>query len=132
MPTLDALINDLVSGDARQLTRTISDIPSGELATDAWLTVKEHPDDADAAAVFQKAITTTNADGTGQITDAGSGTPWLVKVRFDLKDTDTALLVPGRTYYYDIQVKTDDPTLNIYTPEKGRIQPVQGVTTATS
>lgn len=132
MPTLDTVIDDIVAGDARQLTRTVTDIPTNESATDAWLTIKEHPDDSDAAAIIQKAITTTNADGTGQITDAGSGSPWLVTLRFDLTSADTALLTPGRRYHYDIQVKTDDATLNIYTPEKGQIKTVQGVTTTTT
>lgn len=132
MPTLDTVIDDLVAGNARQLTRTITDIPDTELATNAWLTVKEHPDDEDGAAVFQKAITTTNVDGTGHITDAGSGSPYLVKVRFDLKGADTLLLRPRRRYFFDIKVKTDDPDLNIYTPEAGRIVAKQGVTVATS
>lgn len=130
MPTLDGRIDDLVAGDAIQITRTITGIPSGQLLTDAWLTVKEHPDDTDAAAVFQKAITTSEVAGTGQITENGSGgTP---AVRFDIKMADSLLLAPGRDYFYDIQVKTDDATLNIYTPEAGRIRTVRSRTAATS
>lgn len=125
MPTLDARIDNIVAGDDIQITRTITSIPSGAALTDAWFTVKEHPDDADSAAIIDKQITTADVPGTGQITDDGSGDQ-TGTVRFDLKDTDTALLIPGRDYYFDVQVKTDGGA--IYTPTAGRIRTVPGVT----
>ena len=124
MPTLTARIDNLVSGDDLQITRTITDIPSGAVLGTAWFTVKTDPTDADPG-IFQKVITTSAGPGTGQITDSGgdqTGT-----VRFDLTDVDTALIVPGRTYFYDIQVITDGSA--IYTPEAGIIKAVRGVTT---
>lgn len=124
MPTLDARIDNVVAGDDLEITRTITSVPSGATLTDAWLTVKEHPDDADSAAIIDKQITSADVAGTGQITDTGAdGTG---AVRFDLKDTDTALLVPGRDYYWDIQVKTSAAA--IYTPTVGKIRTVQGRT----
>ena len=125
MPTLDARIDDVVAGDDLEITRTITKVPSGTTLTDAWLTVKEHPDDADADAIIDKQITPTDAPGTGQITDTGAdGTG---AVRFDLADTDTSKLTPGRDYYWDIQVKTAAGA--VYTPTAGKIRTVQGVTT---
>lgn len=125
MPTLDARIDNVVAGDDIQITRTITSVPSGETLTDAWFTVKEHPDDTDAAAIIDKQITSVDVPGTGQITDTGADETGAV--RFDLTDADTALLVPGRDYYWDIQVKTSAAA--IYTPTAGKIRSVKGVTT---
>lgn len=125
MPTLDARIDDIVAGDDIQITRTITSIPSGELLDLAWFTVKEHSDDADADAIIQKDITTSNVVGTGHITDTGGDQTGAVRV--DLTDTDTALLVPGRDYFWDLQVKTDGGF--VYTPTMGKIRSVQGTTT---
>lgn len=128
MPTLDGRIDNLVAGDDLQITRTITGVPSGATLSDAWFTVKSADADADAEKIIQKAITPTDVPGTGEITDTGAdGTG---AVRFDLTDVDTALLEPGREYVYDVQVKTDGGA--IYTPEKGRIKSVQGVTTTTT
>ena len=125
MPTLDARIDDVVAGDDLEITRTITSVPDGATLTDAWITVKEHPDDADASAIIQKAITSSDVPGTGQITDTGAdGTG---AVRFDLADTDTALIIPGRDYFWDIQVKTSGGA--IYTPTAGKIRTRQGTTT---
>lgn len=125
MPTLDARIDNVVAGDDVQITRTITSVPSSETLTDGWFTVKEHPDDLDADAIISKQITPSNVAGTGHITDTGAdGTG---AVRFDLADTDTAKLTPGRDYYWDVQVKTSGGA--IYTPTAGKIRTVQGVTT---
>lgn len=126
MPTLDGRIDNLVVGNALKVTRTITSVPASATLTKAWLTVKEHEDDDDAAAIFQKAITVTDVPGTGQITDAGgSGTG---VVRFDLTKVDTKLLTPRLKYAYDIKVlaSTGDP----YTGEKGILTTVGGVTDA--
>jgi hypothetical protein len=126
MPTLDDRIDNVVSGDDLEITRTITLVPSGTTITDAWFTLKEHPDDADSEAIINKQITPTDSPGTGQITDTGAdGTG---AVRFDLSDTDTALPEIGRDYYFDIQVKT--AAGSIYTPNAGRFRTVQGVTAA--
>ncbi len=125
MPTLDGRIENLVAGDDLQITRTITNVPAGTTLAQAWFTVKEDDADATAAKIIQKDITTADVPGTGQITDDGAdGTG---AVRFDISDVDSALLEPGRDYAYDIQVRTAGNA--IYTPEKGKMKTVQGVTT---
>lgn len=127
MPTLDSRIDDIVVGNAIQIVRTISDIPDGATLTKAWLTIKEHEDDADSEKIIQKAITTNDVPGTGQITDATAPDG---AVRFDLTKTDTNLLAPGVDYVFDVKVLTNsgDP----YTGEKGILTVVAGVTDADS
>jgi len=125
MPTFTGEIKDFVAGDDLQITRTITNVPSGAVLTKAWLTIKFRQDDADADAIIQKAITTSNVPGTGQITDDGAGDQ-SAAVRFDLTDTDTAKLHRGIKYWYDIQVLTDGGA--VYTPEIGIITARQGIT----
>ncbi len=126
MPTLDGRIDNLVAGDDLEITRTITGVPAGTSLSDAWFTVKEHEADSDAAAIFQKAINTVDSPGTGHITDDGASDT-VGAVRFDITDVDSALLTPGRDYAFDIQVKTAAGA--VYTPLKGKIKAVQGVTT---
>ncbi len=126
MPTLDDRIDNVVSGDDLEITRTITLVPSGTTITDAWFTLKEHPDDLDSEAIISKQITDTDVPGTGHITDTGGdGTG---AVRFDLSDTDTALPEIGRDYSWDIQVKMANGA--VYTPDVGKFRTVQGVTSA--
>jgi len=124
MPNLRGLISGVVSGDDLEITRTISNIPSGQTLGSAWFTVKENPSDPDSDAKFQKVIGTANAVGTGQITDPGSDATGTV--RFDLGTADTGGLDSSISYYYDIQLKTSGG--KIYTPEKGRFVVSMGVT----
>ena len=129
MPDFNGTIENFVSGDDLQITRTITNVPSGGLLTKVWFTVKLLWSDTDTDAVIQKEITTSNVAGTGQITDDGAGDQ-SAAVRFDLTDTDTAKLQKGLTFLYDIQVLTDGGA--IYTPEIGTITAKQGVTVDTS
>ena len=62
-------------------------------------------------------ITDTGADGTGA-------------VRFTLSGTQTLLMTPGITYYWDCQIILSDGGL--YTPCKGTIVGIQQVTIATT
>ena len=125
MPTFNGEIKDFVAGDDLQITRTITNIPVGAALTKAWLTIKFRQTDADADAIIQKEITTSNVAGTGQITDDGAGDQ-SAAVRFDLKDTDTAMLLRGIAYLYDLQVLTDGGA--VYTPEIGTIIAKLGIT----
>lgn len=117
MPTFNGRIEGFAKGDDLGITRTICDLPAP--ITKSWLTVKVAESDPDPGLV-QKVITTTDAPGTGQITDAGTlqtdGT-FIAQVRFDLAPADTVLLDPGIDFYYDIQVFTN--TSKTYTPEVG-------------
>ena len=132
MPTFDGKIEDFVAGADLQITRTITNVPDAVSLTKAWFTVKEIQAHADANAIFQKEITTSNVPGTGQITDAGSGSPpdRIATVRFDFGDADTILLKGGQEYLYDVQVLTDGGA--VYTPETGEIVARPGVTIDTS
>ncbi len=129
MPNFNATIENFVSGDDLQITRTITNVPSGASLTKAWFTVKFLWSATDTNTVIQKEITTADVPGTGQITDDGSGDQ-SAAVRFDLPSTDTLKLQKGLRYLYDIQVLTDGPA--IYTPEIGTITALQGITADTS
>lgn len=132
MPTLDGRIDGFVAGDAMQVKRTIGAIPDTRTLTKAWFTVKESEDDDDAEALFQKEITPTDAPGTGQITDTGTGSEpdRTAKVRYDLAKADTLLLDPRREYAYDVRalLDTGDP----HTGEKGVMVATAGVTDAST
>lgn len=127
MPNYGVEIRDIVAGDDVQVTRTVTSVPASTTITKAWFTVKAAGADADPG-VFQKAITTSDVAGTGQITDSGAdGTGAL---RFDLTKTNTALLTPGVEYLYDIQVLLSNG--NIATIEQGVIIARRSITAATS
>ena len=131
MADLAASISDLVAGDDYEITRTITGLPSGYALNKAWLTVKASAVDADPG-IFQKAITTSNVDGTGQIGDSGSS-DGIGAVRFDLVPADTLLLTPGTAYVYDIQIRYTNSTLTkVNTPEIGTITTTRGVTVTTA
>ena len=129
MPTLDSQIRDIVMGDDISLRRTIDFVLSGFLTgvtiTDAWLTVKAKQADADPG-LFQKAVTTTNVAGKGQIENDGTGDVNMV-VRFDLLPADT-VAIDTLLRHFDIQVKTNGG--QIFTPESGGIAATRQVTNA--
>lgn len=140
---LDALIDDIVEGDAVaiQVTvpRTASKLASGVAVTKAWLTVKASYDDDDPG-LLQKEITTSDVPGTGQIEEDGQtgGTDLDPVLRFDLLGTNTSALVDATRKtqglytdrYYDVQVFTDAG--GPYTGERGTIRVYPEVTAATS
>jgi hypothetical protein len=121
-------ITDFMAGDAFEIERTLTGIPTGQSITKAWLTIKAEQSDADDDAIVQKIITAVDSATDGQITDDGAGDGSAV-VLFRLRPADTALLA-GRGYFFDIQVllSTGDPN----TPIKGSIQALDEVTLATS
>lgn len=133
MPTLDSRIDDVVVGDDLSIRRTIDFaktlFPTGTTINMAWLTCKSAIADADPG-LFQKAITTTDVPGTGQIENDGTGDVDMV-IRFDLLPVNTTAIGPADfVRHFDIQVKTTAG--KIYTPEKGLISSVDEVTITAS
>lgn len=124
MPTYSGEINNFVVGDDLDIERTISNIPTSQTITKAWLTVKETEL---GTAVLTKEVTSV-ATSSGVISDTGADTVGVVT--FTLTAAETATLNPGNWLYYDIQVKTSGG--KIYTPEKGRIRGEIQLTSATS
>lgn len=116
-------------GDDENVPVSIPNVPTGQSVTKAWFTVKTDLAVVDASAVFQKTITRTAAPGVGQIVNDGSvgGT---AKLNFEVTQTDTLTLVPGRDTYYDVQFLTSAGKL--VTIQRGQIIAVPQTTLATS
>jgi hypothetical protein len=127
MPNYREKMQNLVAGDYRGYQRRITGLPAEDAIAKAYLTVKGTATDADPG-LFQKTITATDVAGQGQITDTGLVTGVAV-LFFRLLTTETALLVPGTTYYYDVSVILASGAAPI-TPIKGTIVAIQGVTAA--
>jgi hypothetical protein len=121
-------LTGIVAGNTYRYTRTITGIPAGDSIVKAWTTFKSNKNNADPG-LFQKAITTTNVPGTGQITDTGAGDT-IGAVRFDWMRADTDLLTPGNVIFFDLKVLT--AAGDLYTVVLGTIKTDQGVTTAFS
>lgn len=121
-------LRNITVGDSFQIVRNItSGIPSGETVVKAWFTIKASARDSDAAAKLQKIITeTSNTDG--QITGNVAGSS--ATLQFNVGPSDWSLLRAGRTYRYDIQVKTSGG--GIYTPEDGTFLAKPEITQATT
>lgn len=133
MPTLNAEIEDIVAGDGIDITVNIGKV-SGNFIGDAvekvWFSVKTKK--TDTSYLFQKAITSSNVPGTGVILDDGSvsGT---AQVRVELVNANTVLLTLGKTYYFDLQVKTAlGGVTKPYTPWSGLIKFKEEITTDTA
>lgn len=90
---------------AGSLRRTITTIPSGEIVTKAWLTVKADPGDADPGLV--QLTITASPTAAGVIEEAGVGGTTDAVIRFDLQPADTDAIGAHVTRYYDISVLTD-------------------------
>lgn len=125
---LDAVIYKLVAGDTWKLIRTYTGLQTGVTISKVYWTVKADPAQADAAAMFQKTITTA-ATASGQITDASTA-DGTITLNVIAAKSETVQLTPGQEYYYDLQGITTDGA--VYTFETGTITPAQGVTTASS
>lgn len=78
----------------------------GLTVTKAYLTVKAAYGNADPG-LFQKAITTSNVAGTGQIEDDGGSSDCAI-LRFDLSATNTRVGTPGDANVYDVQIHLSD------------------------
>lgn len=129
-------IKGLITASDVQVNFTESNLPSGQTASKAYLTVKQHKLDLDSAAIFQKVITTTQVTGQGQITNDGTGdVP--VTGYFELTNANTALLAPFfsetdkyMAFYFDIKIIT---SAGKATPSvEGLILAEKGITDAVS
>ena len=116
-----------VWGDGFSLRRDVI-VPPGLTVTKAYLTVKTNQTDNDGSALFQKAITTTNSAGTGQVEDAGaSGTAVL---RFDITSTNSQAPAKDTLVYFSLRVIYSDGT--DITLENGMTSWASSTTGATS
>jgi hypothetical protein len=70
----------------------------------AWLTLKTDLSVADPGSL-QKAVTTANVAGTGQITADGASTGGAASVRFDLTAANTTALT-AQSFLFDVKAKT--------------------------
>jgi hypothetical protein len=112
-------------GNDLTITRTIVNVPSGQVLAKAWFTVKRYISDPDSSAVIQKIITAV-LTAAGHITDTGSdGTG---AVDFFILHTETDLLVEDVDYVYDVKVFTSGG--KYYTPEIGTFVASGSVTDA--
>lgn len=131
MANLDDFIGStdgLVAGDHFNVERTIMNLSTGRTLDVAWMTVKDHPSDVEADALFQKRVTIVDASTEGHVTDDGStGTD--AKALFRLQPSDTARL-HERPRTFDVQFKLDNGTIS--TSFKGTILAEAQVTGATT
>ena len=128
---MSTVIEGFYAGDDLNIEHDVENVTITDPLVKAWLTIKTSPSVADPGSL-QKIITTTPVAGTGHIVQDGSqgngdGT---ASLRFELTRTETATLGSSIKYHYDIQCKTQGA--KIYTPEKGTIVFLRGVTDATS
>lgn len=125
MPTRGKLVSEgVIRGDKYTISRAVRLQPGVELQ-EAWLTVKADPStEADAAAAFQKDITSANTANVGWIEDIG--TDGYALMHFDMTDTDSLALTADVLYFYDIQILTTDG--DIETIEIGSFIPIEQVT----
>lgn len=94
----------------------------GVTVTSGRLTVKTALSDADPG-VFQKAITSSNVAGTGQIEDTGAN--GIATLRFDITTANTEALTADTDYFYDVQVVLSDS--QVLTLVKGVIRATEQV-----
>lgn len=95
----------------------------------AWLTVKDDPDAPDANAVFQKAVTTTNVAGIGQLYTTGVFSSMsTTSMRFDVTPADSKQFIPSQRYFYEIRYQSN--TGKVYVPESGLMIARRGVSVA--
>lgn len=125
MPILNA-VEDVVPGTAKELTRTITGIPTGQTLTRAWLVAKEYYGDTEAEALFLKAIDADDRPGVGQITDNGD-TDREGALRFDLDPSDTIKFTAYVPAPYAIWVETSAGQWSLYPYEQGEFHPTPGV-----
>jgi len=117
-----------VAGDTWELKRVYTGLSSGTTISKIYWTVKDDPAAADAAAIFQVSITSTST-ASGMIID-GNTNGNSIELACIATKTQTALLTPGQTYYYDVQ--GIDSNNQVYTFEVGTLEAQQGVTSATT
>lgn len=128
MPIYNNIITDFIAGDDFTIERTIGAIPSGQILTQLWFTIKSKIEHTDAQAILQKILTSDFDPDVGYIDDVGSDGTGHAYIY--LSPTDTALLTAYSEYRYDIQVKLSAG--GISTPETGVIIAFPQITRSTS
>jgi hypothetical protein len=124
MPNLASTITGFVKGDDLDIVRTVTNIPTGQVLSEARLTVRS-PDLS--TIIFSKVITSTPVAGAGSISDTGAdGTGVLTFQLTGGISGNTVSLTPQTNFPFDIQLKTD--ANKHYTPEVGTITAVAEVT----
>lgn len=128
MPDLEVVIDPPhVRGNDLDITRTVSVIPTGQTAQDAYLRVNAP---TGGTQLFEKHITSTLVSGQGQIEDTGSG-DGIAIVRFEITATNSLLMTPGGTatapvnYPYGIEIRTSAG--KVYEFEQGVIPVVEQI-----
>lgn len=96
-------IDDFTIGDTYKLSRTIEQVPDGQLITDAYWTVKAEATDTDAEAMFKLHIT-TESSAAGQVTNYDDES---AQLEFIVLPTDSSLMDGVETYLYDIHITLD-------------------------
>ena len=118
-------LRDLAIGDDTPIEFELSDWPDDAVLAKAYLTIKASKNDADAAAIIQRSITTIGTD-QGQITaDGSTGT---ARGYFMIAKDEFDSIRPRQTYFYDIQPILDSG--DVRTPIDGTITFKKGVTDA--
>ena len=126
MTTFGAVIDQYCAGDDFEVRYTVT-VPRA--IAKAWLTIKHRNSDLDDAAIVQKAITTVNQAGVGQIEEAGDESTKAI-LRFDFTNAQSTLIKTWRRNY-DLKVRFEpDGTVNRI--EVGKMQLRRGVGFVTS
>jgi hypothetical protein len=131
MPDLEVVIDPPhVRGNDLDIIRTVSVIPTGQVAADAYLRVNTP---TGSTQLFEKHITSTLIAGQGQIEDTGVGDNIAI-IRFEITAANSLLMTPGGTateptnYPYGIEIRTDAG--KVYEFEQGVIPVVEQIVVA--
>lgn len=122
--TTKVKLNPFHRGDTKrfrvEITDKITGLPIDISGDDLWITLKVNADDPDPGAAQANATMPANADSVGGIGYV------------ELSSTDTALLMPGQVYYYDLQwVQPGSPPV-VSTVQYGTVKILQDQTIATA
>ena len=96
-------IDDFTIGDTYKLSRTIEQVPDGQLITDAYWTVKASVLDTDAEAMFSLHIT-SESSAAGQVVNYDDES---AQLEFIVLPSDSSLMDGVETYLYDIHITLD-------------------------
>ncbi len=108
-------IDDFNIKDTYKFIRTIPSTPDDVIISEAWWTVKTDETLPDTEALFSLHITPV-LSSSGIINNY---TDLTASLTFTAQPTDSVLMDPLTTYYYDIQIKLAND--EIYTVEQGRL-----------
>jgi hypothetical protein len=96
-------IDDFTIGDTYKLSRTVENVPGGQLITEAFWTVKKDETDSDSDAAFLLSI---NPEGStsGAVNNYDDGT---ASLDFIALPSDSLMMDGNETYSYDIHITFD-------------------------